>query len=132
MERAMGRSRWDYFLPRGGRPLARTGMKLLESLVRLRVGNPFASWAHGETRCWRPPPPLDLPWPPPLGWSTGFMATPRTRGRRPSQRLRPALPSQRLPWAALETSPMVARHFALTSRVPAEASLSWAEPGSTG
>ena len=76
--------------------VARTRMKLLEIRVRRRVGKPLASWPHGRDG-WRPPPPFDLPWPPPFGWSTGFIATPRTRGRRPSQRLRPALPSGRWP-----------------------------------
>ena len=33
-----------------------------------------SGWPHGETG-WRPPD--DLPSPPPSGWSTGFMATPR-------------------------------------------------------
>lgn len=37
--------------------------------------------------------PLDLPRPPPCGWSQAFMATPRTVGRMPSHRDRPALPS---------------------------------------
>src|SRR5512135_2148382 len=113
-----------YFLPRGGRPLWRTRMRLLEGRERRRVGKPFASWPHGETTCCRPPPPLDLPCPPPLGWSTGFIAMPRTRGRRPSQRLRPALPSDSLMWSALPTSPMVARHFAFTRRISPEGSLS--------
>src|SRR6185436_20521314 len=36
-------------------------------------------------RPWRPSPP-------PYGWSTGFIAVPRTVGRIPFQRLRPALP----------------------------------------
>src|SRR5512136_234648 len=31
-------------------------------------------------------PPEDFPSPPPSGWSTGFMTTPRTRGRLPIQR----------------------------------------------
>src|SRR3954469_18586301 len=44
----------NYFLLRGGRPFLRMRMKLLESLERRRVGKPFASWPHGETRCWRP------------------------------------------------------------------------------
>ncbi len=39
---------------------------------------------------WRPP--LVRPSPPPCGWSIGFIAVPRTCGRRPSQRRRPALP----------------------------------------
>ncbi|KAK9663006.1 hypothetical protein RND81_O322300, partial [Saponaria officinalis] len=33
-----------------------------------------------------------LPSPPPWGWSTGFITTPLTTGRLPSQRLDPALP----------------------------------------
>src|ERR1035437_9801621 len=33
-----------------------------------------------------------LPSPPPYGWSTGFIAVPRTVGRIPFQRLLPALP----------------------------------------
>src|SRR6202000_308219 len=44
---------------------------------------------HGDTG-WRPPD--DLPSPPPSGWSTGFMTTPRLCGRCPNQRERPALP----------------------------------------
>ena len=37
-------------------------------------------------------PPDALPSPPPIGWSTGFMATPRTRGLLPIQRNLPAFP----------------------------------------
>ena len=44
----------------------------------------------GDTGCGLPWP--DLPSPPPCGWSTGFMATPRTVGRMPRQRFAPALP----------------------------------------
>src|SRR5208283_4283884 len=120
-----------YFLPRGGRPFLRRRMRLLERWERRRVGMPLASWPQGETTCCRPPPPLDLPWPPPLGWSIGFMAMPRTRGRRPSQRLRPALPSDSLMCSALPTSPIVARHLALTRRISPEGSLSCALPFST-
>src|SRR5262249_52969687 len=43
---------------------------------------------HGLTG-WRPPELL--PSPPPSGWSTGFIATPRTDGRLPFHRFRPAL-----------------------------------------
>ena len=43
---------------------------------------------HGDTGC---RPPEVLPSPPPSGWSTGFIATPRTCGRLPSHRLRPGL-----------------------------------------
>src|ERR1019366_7838128 len=102
MERAMVLGGVVYLLPRGGRPLWRTMMKLLEPWRRRRGGEPLASWPPGETICWRPPPPFDLPWPPPFGWSTGFVATPRTRGRRPSQRLRPALPRDWLLWSPLD------------------------------
>ena len=48
-----------------------------------------SGWPQGDTG-WRPPEVL--PSPPPWGWSTGFMATPRVWGRTPFQRLRPALP----------------------------------------
>ena len=53
------------------------------------VGFPFVIKPQGvqEGR-----PPEDLPSPPPCGWSTGFIATPRTTGRLPNQRLRPAFP----------------------------------------
>src|ERR1700690_3522703 len=129
MERAMVRFGGGYFLlPRGGRPLWRTRMKLSETRVRRRVGKPLASWPQGETICWRPPPPFDLPWPPPFGWSTGFIATPRVTGRRPSQRLRPALPRDWLEWPPLPTTPIVARHLAFTRRISPEGIFSWALP----
>src|SRR3954453_4275559 len=38
------------------------------------------------------PPIGALPSPPPCGWSRGFITEPRTVGRLPIQRLRPALP----------------------------------------
>ena len=53
----------------------------------LACPTPCSSCASGLPSCptgcvgWRPP--LDLPSPPPSGWSTGFMATPRTLGRLP-------------------------------------------------
>src|SRR5579875_1096223 len=78
---------------------------------------------HGLTG-WRPPELL--PSPPPSGWSTGFMATPRTDGRLPFQRLRPALPSLMLPCSALPTSPTVARHAASTRRISPDGIRSWA------
>src|SRR2546430_11153805 len=62
-------------------------------------------------------PPEVLPSPPPSGWSTGFIATPRTRGWRPSQRLLPALPMDRSSCSALETSPIVARQSPRTMRI---------------
>src|ERR687889_2305385 len=80
--------------------------------LRLRVrpsGLPF-----GFTG-WRPPEVL--PSPPPCGWSTGFMATPRTVGRLPFQRMRPALPQLMLDCSALPTSPTVARQRTSTNRI---------------
>ena len=62
-----------------------------DGLRRRRVLPPLASLPVGEHGC---RPPEVRPSPPPIGWSTGFIATPRTCGRRPSQRLRPALPSR--------------------------------------
>src|SRR6202008_3553993 len=55
----------------------------------LLVFVPLVPCPHGVTG-WRPPEVR--PSPPPCGWSTGFIATPRTQGRMPSQRERPALP----------------------------------------
>src|SRR3979490_1520721 len=54
-----------------------------------RVFLPLVGLPHEVTGC---RPPGVRPSPPPCGWSTGFMETPRLWGLRPSQRLRPALP----------------------------------------
>src|SRR6267142_2109906 len=62
-------------------------------------------------------PPDDLPSPPPSGWSTGFIATPRTRGLRPSQRVLPAFPIDNNSCSAFPTSPIVARHSPRTMRI---------------
>src|SRR4051812_48172895 len=67
-------------------------------------------------------PPELLPSPPPSGWSTGFIATPRTLGRLPSQRLLPALPTDSSSCSALPTLPMVARQRPCTSRISVERS----------
>src|SRR6266581_8466660 len=96
MERAM-RFRLSYFFRR------RTMSESLSLL--LRVLSPFVILPHGE-HGWRPPE--DLPSPPPIGWSTGFIATPRTLGRRPRQRVRPAFPHEISSCSALPTSPTVA------------------------
>src|SRR6478672_1251614 len=58
---------------------------------------------------------------PPCGWSTGFMTSPRTFGRRPSQRLLPALPCESSSCSALPTVPTVARHLPCTRRISVEA-----------
>src|SRR5438128_6731001 len=93
-------------------------VRLLLRVLKPRVGLP-----HGVTG-WRPPEVL--PSPPPCGWSTGFIATPRTTGRLPSQRLRPALPTTVFWLSGLDTAPTVARHSAGTRRTSPELSLSWA------
>src|SRR5512136_1759212 len=48
-----------------------------------RVLRPLDNWPHGDRRWCHPPPPFDFASPPPCGWSTGFMAQPRTVGRHP-------------------------------------------------
>src|SRR5439155_3692452 len=58
---------------------------------------------------------------PPCGCSTGFITSPRTLGRLPSQRLLPAFPAERSSCSALPTVPTVARHFPWTMRVSVEA-----------
>src|SRR5512141_175641 len=79
----------------------------MSALVRLllRVLRPFVFQPHGE-HGWRPPDVF--PSPPPIGWSTGFMATPRLCDFQPSQRLRPALPIEMFSCSRLPTWPMVA------------------------
>src|SRR5205085_1150550 len=97
-------------------------MNLLVRLL-LRVLYPRVGWPHGVTG-WRPPEVL--PSPPPCGWSTGFMATRRTVGRLPFQRMRPALPQLMLDCSALPTSPTVARQRMSTLRTSPDGSRSWA------
>src|SRR5207245_3711313 len=55
----------------------------------LRVLYPRVGWPQGVTGC---RPPEVLPSPPPCGWSTGFIETPRLCGRFRCQRARPAPP----------------------------------------
>src|SRR3982750_4546057 len=81
---------------------------------RLRVLYPLVGSPHGVTG-WRPPDVL--PSPPPSGWSTGFMATPRTCGRLPFQRFRPALPIEIRADSELPTEPTVARQSMGTRRI---------------
>src|SRR5215218_1565039 len=99
------------FLPVLRRRTIRRELALFLSRVRP------SGWPHGETG-WRPPDVL--PSPPPCGWSIGFMATPRTDGRLPFQRIRPALPQLMLLCSALPTSPMVARQRTSTLRISPE------------
>src|SRR5207247_10633795 len=81
IERAMVRLSPRYFV-------RRRRMNALLSFRR-RVFRPLVFLPHGVVG-WRPPELL--PSPPPIGWYTGFFATPRSHGLRPGQRMRPALP----------------------------------------
>ena len=62
--------------------LRRRIIKLPLYFFALRVRSPRAGRPHGDTGCDRPIGAR--PSPPPCGWSTGFITTPLTRGRRPS------------------------------------------------
>src|SRR3954471_9214060 len=88
-----------------------------DGLRRGRVLPPFASTPVGEDGGG---PPEVRPSPPPIGCLFGFMATPRTCGRRPSQRERPALPNRTLMWSELPTTPIVARQAAGIRRISPE------------
>ena len=72
---------------------------------------PFVGFPHGvcEIR------PLLLPLPPPCGWSTAFIATPLTAGRRPSHRDAPAFPNFLFLCCGLDNTPIVAMHSSRTS-----------------
>jgi len=70
-----------------------------------RVGCPFVGREYGVTEG---RPPFVLPWPPPCGWSTGFIATPRTDGRILNQRLRPAFSIFRKLYSSRPKIPYVA------------------------
>src|SRR5512137_3184402 len=90
----------------------------------LRVFRPLVFWPQGETGCGLPCP--DLPSPPPCGWSTGFIARPRTVGRMPSQRLLPALPRRTVAFSMLESCPTVARQSWRTRRTSPDGMRTWA------
>src|ERR1051325_5905094 len=70
----------------------------------LRVLAPLVGLPQGVTG-WRPPEVL--PSPPPCGWSTGFVETPRLCGLGPIHRLRPALAKFWFWLSGLETAPTV-------------------------
>src|SRR5580704_10364529 len=63
---------------RAPRVRRRRTINALDFLLRARVRP--SGLPQGDTG-WRPPD--DLPSPPPSGWSTGFIATPRVWGRLP-------------------------------------------------
>src|SRR5581483_11958916 len=102
-------------------------INLLDSLCFDRVRLPSVGTPHGVTG-WRPP--FDLPSPPPCGWSTGFIALPRTVGRFPSQRERPAFPIVTLPCSTFPTCPTVARQVRSTRRISPDGRRSVAWPPS--
>src|SRR4029453_10539664 len=85
----------------------------------LRVLYPRVGCPHGVTGL---RPPEVFPSPPPSGWSTGFIATPRTCGRLPFQRLRPAFPILTRPASALPTDPTVPRQSIDTLRISVDGS----------
>src|SRR5215207_497587 len=62
------------------------------------------------------PPIGALPSPPPCGWSRGFIADPRTVGRRPRWRFRPAFPITMFSWSTFPTWPSVAMQLRCASR----------------
>src|SRR5438874_13782712 len=88
-------------------------MAEFDGLRFFRVLPPLARTPVGLHGC---RPPAVRPSPPPIGWLTGFIDTPRLCGLRPSQRFRPALPRLMFMWSGLLVAPTVARHLALTRR----------------
>src|SRR5947199_7538876 len=83
----------------------RLAMMNLVVALFLRVFLPLVGLPHGVTG-WRPPEVR--PSPPPCGWSTGFLATPRVSGRLPIHRVRPALARVWLALSGFDTAPTVA------------------------
>jgi len=85
----------------------------------LRVRLPLVSHPQTDRGCLFP---LDFPRPTPCGWSTGFIAIPLTRGRKPSHRLRPAFARFRYLWWGFDTLPTVAGHTERTLRISPDCS----------
>src|SRR5918911_1424894 len=102
-------------------------MALFDGFRLLRVLPPLAGTPVGLHGC---RPPEVRPSPPPIGWLTGFIDTPRLCGLRPSQRFRPALPRLLFMCSALEIAPTVARQSALTRRTSPEGKVSCAQSAS--
>src|SRR5262245_51598670 len=108
------------YLPTCGPRLRPRTMNRSECFLGRRVLPPLLSWPHFETG-WRPP--ARRPSPPPMGWETGFIAEPRTSGRRPMWRLRPALPRTTRLASRLPTWPTVARQSRWMRRISVEGSV---------
>src|SRR3979409_868928 len=73
----------------------------------LRVLYPLVGRPHGDTGGRAA---AVFPSPPPRGAAAGLLGAPRTCGRCPIQRLRPALPIETFSWSMLPTWPIVAKH----------------------
>ena len=86
-------------------------MYLLDNFFLERVLYPFAGTPFLDLGC----PPEALPSPPPIGWSTGFIATPLVLGRRPNHLLLPAFPDFCNPCSELDTVPIVAKQVSKTN-----------------
>src|SRR5207237_9922522 len=99
----------------------------LDGLRFLRVLPPLASTPVGLHGC---RPPDVRPSPPPIGWLTGFIDTPRLCGLRPSHRFRPALPRLTVMCSALEMAPIVARQSAWMRRTSPDGRVIWAQSAS--
>src|SRR5207247_7373395 len=110
------RGMFSYLLPQRFLPVRRRRTINLSLGLPLRRVRP-SGLPFGFTG-WRPPEVL--PSPPPCGWSTGFITTPRTVGRLPFHRIRPALPQLMFDCSALPTSPTVARQRTSTLRISPE------------
>ncbi|KAM0025752.1 hypothetical protein Hdeb2414_s0021g00578261 [Helianthus debilis subsp. tardiflorus] len=66
-----------------------------------------------------------LPSPPPYGWFTGFITTPLTTGRLPSQHIDPALPKFFWFTPTFPTCPTVVEEFLDIKRTPQKVILMW-------
>ncbi len=99
----------------------------LSVVLFLLVLYPLVGIPQGVTGCL---PPDVFPSPPPIGWSTGFITTPRTLGLRPIHLVLPALPTLIFSCSTLPTWPKVALHSTRTFLTSPEGSLIWAYPPS--
>src|SRR5262245_45025055 len=99
----------------------------LDGLRWCRVLPPLASTPVGEQGL---RPPEVRPSPPPIGWLTGFIDTPRLCGRLPIHLFRPALPSAMFMCSALEIVPIVARQSAGTRRTSPDGNVNCAQSAS--
>src|SRR5450759_1628095 len=102
-------------------------MYLADCVFLFLVRYPRVGLPHGVTG-WRPD--LDLPSPPPCGWSTGFIAAPLVCGLIPMCLDAPALPMRISSCSALPTVPTVALHSVCTFLTSLDGSLRCTKPPS--